>query len=90
VDHVDPMTKDPMAVKHNAIWAWSMKRREAELAKCQVLCVECHLSKSAQERKVIGLQHGTEIMFERSCRCAVCVQWFRVASARVIPSVLNA
>jgi hypothetical protein len=28
------------------VWSWSKERRDAELAKCQVLCHPCHLAKS--------------------------------------------
>ncbi len=35
--HLDPLTK----TDHN-IWSWSRKRREAEIAKCKVLCRLCH------------------------------------------------
>lgn len=35
--HVDPATK----VSHR-IWSWRKERREAELAKCVVLCRDCH------------------------------------------------
>jgi|ERR1019366_1002963 5-methylcytosine-specific restriction endonuclease McrA len=44
VDHVDPETK----VAH-AVWSWSSERREAELAKCQVLCEACHQVKTTRE-----------------------------------------
>ncbi len=44
LDHIDPDTK----VSHH-IWSWSQKRREEELKKCQVLCVECHKKKSAED-----------------------------------------
>lgn len=46
VDHKDPATKVT-----NAVWAWGKVKREAELAKCQVLCHECHLNKTSVERK---------------------------------------
>ncbi len=37
VHHLDPSQK----VSHR-IWSWSKERREAELAKCIVLCRKCH------------------------------------------------
>ena len=37
VHHVNPETK----VSHR-VWSWSKKRRDAELAKCVVLCFTCH------------------------------------------------
>ncbi len=44
VDHVDPSQK----VTHS-VWTWAADRRNAELAKCQVLCEKCHLQKSILE-----------------------------------------
>lgn len=44
LDHIDPTTK-----VHHAIWSWRAERREAELAKCQPLCRDCHISKSRKE-----------------------------------------
>lgn len=44
LDHLDPKHK----ITHR-IWSWSAVRREAELAKCRVLCGECHKKKSAAE-----------------------------------------
>lgn len=43
IDHIDPETK----VSHS-IWSWSEKRRAEELAKCQILCGDCHQRKSSQ------------------------------------------
>lgn len=44
VDHIDPTQK----VSHK-IWSWRAERREAELAKCQVLCKRHHKAKSRKE-----------------------------------------
>lgn len=41
VDHIDSSEK----VDHK-VWSWSPARREAELAKCQVLCEKHHKKKS--------------------------------------------
>jgi hypothetical protein len=46
-DHIDRTTKDS-----HRIWSWSNARREAELAKCQVLCHECHLTKTMAENRI--------------------------------------
>lgn len=46
LDHVDP----DMKVSHK-IWSWSEERRAAEIAKCQVLCTECHKMKTFSERR---------------------------------------
>lgn len=44
VDHIDPTTK----LSHR-VWSWSRVRREAELAKCRVLCGSCHQRKTSAE-----------------------------------------
>jgi hypothetical protein len=41
LDHIDPSTK----VDHQ-IWTWSQQKRDVELAKCQVLCKDCHKVKT--------------------------------------------
>jgi hypothetical protein len=67
VDHIDPSTK----VDHN-VWSWAQKRRENELAKCQVLCHSCHKSKTvAALRKPVV--HGTMSGYKSYyCRCELC------------------
>ena len=44
LDHKDPTQK----VTHN-VWSWSQERRDQELAKCQVLCEECHKQKTLMQ-----------------------------------------
>lgn len=66
VDHVDPETK----VHHN-VWSWSKARREAELAKCQVLCRQCHQRKTA-EQNPRPAQHGTHSKQSKGCNCSPC------------------
>ena len=44
LDHVDRIAKT-----EHRIWSWSKARREEEIAKCQILCSECHKIKSAKE-----------------------------------------
>ena len=41
LDHVDPRLK----VSHS-IWSWRRERREAEIAKCQILCRKHHVEKT--------------------------------------------
>ena len=61
--HVDPKKK----VTHR-VWSWSISRREKELAKCVVLCRECHINKI---RKPIT--HGSDSRgYDRGCRCDLC------------------
>lgn len=70
LDHIDPGQK----VSHR-IWSWSTARREAELAKCQVLCETCHREKTAEDMVRLGLvsQHGSIRMYNvYGCRCDPC------------------
>ena len=65
LDHIDPDQK----VSHR-IWSWSKERRDAEIAKCQVLCLECHKKKTAQELWR-PITHGNS-GYDRFCRCEIC------------------
>ncbi len=74
LDHVDPTLK----ISHK-IWSWSAEKREAELAKCQVLCEHCHLDKTRGDEAVfIHLQGndecGTLAKYKGpfKCRCDLC------------------
>jgi hypothetical protein len=72
LDHIDPRTK----IGHG-IWSWSQKRREEELAKCQVLCRTCHEAKSIDDMPVTrgfaAYKHGTLSMYRNhGCRCDLC------------------
>ena len=73
VDHKDPLLK----VSHR-IWTWSSSRRNAELAKCQVLCTSCHKKKTAKEKER-PIPHGTDSGYTgRGCRCLACAEAHRV------------
>lgn len=43
VDHIDPKLK---TMEVRSIWSCRKEIRELELAKCQVLCYDCHLEKT--------------------------------------------
>lgn len=49
-DHIDRATK-PGPDAHK-VWSWSKARMDVELAKCQVLCHDCHLTKTMAENQV--------------------------------------
>lgn len=49
LDHIDPTNK----ISHS-IWSWGEVRRNEELAKCQILCHDCHTKKSTQYRHITG------------------------------------
>src|SRR2546429_2497809 len=69
VDHVDPAKK----VSHR-VWSWAEPRRLAELAKCQVLCHDCHGEKTFGVCPNGHLIAGDNILLEKSGkrRCRVC------------------
>ena len=74
LDHIDRATK----VSHK-IWSWSEARRNEELAKCQVLCHDCHLSKTAKEN-TRPVTHGTRAGYEyHKCRCDSCHEAYLAA-----------
>lgn len=67
VDHIDRSTKVT-----NSVWAWGRERREAELSKCQVLCIGCHKLKTRTENSV-ARPHGTRKKYmKEGCRCQLC------------------
>ena len=71
--HLDPGEKED-----HKIWSWSKARREAEIAKCTILCQKCHSSVHSHYRKVHAIEttfHGSENMYSSSmfyCRCDLC------------------
>lgn len=75
LDHIDPTKK-----KYNPALLWGMSvnnpSRIEELAKCQVLCVECHKNKTIKEMPITHgwtpYQHGTSKTYDRGCRCVLC------------------
>lgn len=48
VDHIDPSTK---VLNPFEVWTRKKESRDAELAKCQVLCHICHSKKTAADRR---------------------------------------
>ena len=68
IDHIDPSEKE---VRIATIWSRKKEFRDAELAKCQVLCKTCHFKKTSKENKEFG--HGTPIKYA-TCDCVVCNQ----------------
>lgn len=58
IDHIDPRQK-----VHHCVWSWSRARREAELAKCRVLCRPCHARRHRSDKT-----HNTVRLNEQSVR----------------------
>lgn len=74
-DHIDWRTKN-FAIAQN----WAMKDRvafDAELAKCQLLCSDCHDEKTKQDKSEMDrpdFTHGTLYgWMKRKCECSPCV-----------------
>ena len=68
LDHINPTNKTS-----HSIWSWSLKRRNKELIKRQVLCHACHRSKTTLDQYKT-LKHGTtRTLYEKyGCRCEKC------------------
>lgn len=52
-------------------WSYAKHRLEAELAKCDLLCNECH-KEITREQRAVALEHGTHKGYTRGCRCEAC------------------
>lgn len=71
LDHIDPKQK---LINPAQLWGMSETnpKRIAELAKCQVLCYDCHKNKSVID-DYARLRHGTNTMYTHyRCRCQPC------------------
>jgi len=67
LDHIIPEEKTS-----HKIWSWTAARRDAEIAKCQILCKACHLEKTLKDRAIRQpLIHGLR-GYDRMCRCDIC------------------
>lgn len=64
--HVDPLLKED-----SRIWSWSDERREAELAKCIVLCTECHKDIHVYLKRLGISGKGKNFLAHR--RLAICI-----------------
>ncbi len=65
IDHIDPASK---SVSPSKLWSRSKAFREAELAKCQVLCENCHKSKTSVENSehFVGVEVPVLQKYDRS------------------------
>lgn len=74
VDHIDRTTK---TIHTGHIWTRKKIYRDKELAKCQVLCIDCHDKKTGRENTT--WQHGTISGYMRyKCKCIECRRAYRV------------
>lgn len=72
-DHIDPNTKlfSIGTILNNAPW----DRILSELSKCQLLCKQCHVKKTLQDKGLTTATHGSYTMYRHhKCRCDLCKQ----------------
>lgn len=74
-DHIDPSTK---SFNVSRMWGLSKDKFWSELKKCQLLCEECHKTKSNEEQRTD--KHGTWAMHKRGCRCNECREFVNAYS----------
>lgn len=70
---LDHIKREEKSFPIGQMWSVSWERFEAELAKCQLLCWQCHKAKTVWEmgRKDARLNHGTLASY-RYCKCDLC------------------
>lgn len=85
IDHIKAETVDRrMRNGRGGMWTVSEERFQAELAKCQLLCHDCHRKKTRENGETGGghnkiqddaYQHGTARMYHyKKCRCKWCIK----------------
>lgn len=85
IDHIDPSKKSGDIAK---LWTYSLERFFQELAKCQILCEDCHKKKTSVDIRVMRtghkeLQHGTQWKYKKEgCRCEPCCKASSEANKR--------
>lgn len=67
---IDHINRDSKEFNISVSWGVSEKRFQKELQKCQLLCSQCHKTKSISES--VTIKHGTWGMIRRKCKCTVC------------------
>ncbi len=73
-DHADPKKKKFTIAK---FWSYSEKIFWDEVKKCQLLCKQCHVKKTA---KYMMAKHGTISRYvhrKKPCRCIKCTQAYK-------------
>ncbi len=76
-DRLEVHHRDPAEKVTHSVWSWSEARRLAELAKCEVLCYNCHKVESSLQRaqQVAANEHGTLARYKTNkCRCTACCE----------------
>lgn len=73
IDHIDPKKK---SFTFGKLWSLAKSKVEAELAKCQLLCTDCHRKKNLIDGHLQSrFEHGTYTSYRHAnCRCELCRQ----------------
>ena len=72
--HLRVHHKDPKIKISHRVWSWCKENREAELAKCIVICAACH-SKEHCPKCDLETSHGTTAAYRtHGCRCDLCIK----------------
>lgn len=67
--------RDPNKKVSHKIWSWGDARRMAEIAKCFILCRECHQRAHSEARRLeaeLRNPHGTRRRYHLGCHCDDC------------------
>jgi 5-methylcytosine-specific restriction endonuclease McrA len=75
-DHVNPEQKWT-----HRFWSYAWERIEKELAKCQLLCEDCHRAKT-KAWYVENVGHGLNLYKRYGCRCEICRAAKKIDNAR--------
>lgn len=67
IDHINPEEKE---YSPTALWSRNKSIRDRELAKCQILCHDCHKKKTRTQLFKEG--HGNRARYKNGCRCVIC------------------
>ena len=79
-DHIDPSTK---LFDVTTRILYSKKKLDAEVAKCQLLCISCHAKKTHKDNghNLYEKGHGNVSYYlHEKCRCELCVEAHNEAS----------
>lgn len=77
-EHSDKMNlhhRDPTQKVTHRIWNWKEERILEELAKCDIICEDCHIEHHAAEKRYSekDYKHGLVTTYDHyGCRCEKC------------------